>query len=245
MVTAEDIVKIPYTTHPGMRRRTGPLYTANPDPRVLASKQQEDLLWGHDLWGQIKGSEPLVWLAASRLGHCTDAIQELAMTREEDLAIVEGGRLVAIAFYHPSGFVPQKYLGWPLEDIHRKVADSDLLVRATPKIAQALTEQAWQRTVWTVTQDPRLSNHPNRTKPTAAQSLDDLYVRWELQTTEPLNHNSALFLVRVRVEPLKNWPLDLITASINSMSEAVLDYKNLRAIKSLINREAAAVSQMI
>jgi hypothetical protein len=69
--------------------------------------------------------------------------------------------------------------------------------------------------------------------------MSDLYFRWEEQTTEPLSDGaSSLFFVDVHVVPLLSIWNQLgskISQSINSMSEAVLAYKNLVKIKTILN----------
>jgi hypothetical protein len=80
---------------------------------------------------------------------------------------------------------------------------------------------------------------PSYTKPTP-QSIHDLYFRTETQTTVGIGGDICLFFVKVEMHPLLQvWDdpekRTLIVDSIHSMSEAVLDYKNLVHIKKIIN----------
>ena len=68
----------------------------------------------------------------------------------------------------------------------------------------------------------------------------DLYFRTETQTTVGIGGDICLFFVKVNMHPLQQVWEDLskrqwILESINSMSEAVLDYKNLGIIKEIVN----------
>jgi hypothetical protein len=75
----------------------------------------------------------------------------------------------------------------------------------------------------------------------APKVIDDLYFRTEVQTTVPLGDNiHALFSVKVSMIPLKeiwndNEKKDIILASIDSMTDAMLEYKNLKTVKSILN----------
>jgi hypothetical protein len=80
---------------------------------------------------------------------------------------------------------------------------------------------------------------PSYTRPTP-QSISDLYFRTETQTTVGIGGDICLFFVKVNMHPLQQvWDdpnkRQMILDSINSMSEAALDYKNLAVIKRIIN----------
>jgi hypothetical protein len=97
----------------------------------------------------------------------------------------------------------------------------------------------FRRYVWTLTSLPSLSQLPSYVKPTP-QSINDLYFRTETQTTVGIGGDICLFFVKVKMHPLQQLWDDyekrtLIVESIHSMSEAVLAYKNLTHIKSIIN----------
>jgi hypothetical protein len=99
-----------------------------------------------------------------------------------------------------------------------------------------MTEQAsFRRHVWTVTNNPHLSNHPSTRIDTVPQSMDDLYFRWETQTTARVDNDTSLFFVKVDVVPLREVWDQRILDSINSMTDTVLTYKNLHHIKKLLN----------
>lgn len=238
-------IKVPYSTKPTMVRRIGTAFRPCADQDQLAAKRTElsqhgELLWGYSLLGK---DNHLVSRAAQHCGKPhTDNLIELAMCFEEDIAIMHRGRLEAVCFCFPSGWVPKEKLGLTLADIHRPVADSEDLVRVSDKLAKTMADSTiggFQRTVWTVTANPNLNAMPGAHAVPEPRHMDDLYFRWEEQTTEPMTDGmTSLFFVRTHVVPLLSIWTDLgskIQDSINSMSPAVLTYKNLRHIKMILN----------
>ena len=230
-----DFVKTPYTTGPNMVRNTGPVFISPPSQEIIKQKKLELEKYSTDLWAQHDNKA--VERAAKYCGAYTDNIVDLALRLEEDVAVMYQGKLAAICFCFPSGFKPAERVGMMLGDIHKPVADGEMLVRASPGIARVMTEQSsFRRWVWTVTNNPNLSNHPNEKIDEVPQSIDDLYFRWETQTTARVDNDTSLFFVHVNVVPLREVWNQKILDSINSMSDAVLSYKNLHHIKELLNR---------
>lgn len=236
-------IRIPYTTNPGMQRHAGIPFNTSPDPSLIKQKQLELDRWASDLYGttDIAIEHNLIQKAAQITQVCpTDSIVELALQFEEDIAIIHQGVLAAICFCFPSSWIPKERVGLPLSMIHQAVADGALLVKASSRIAETIAMSGpYQRHVWTISTSSDLNQHPKNKKSLIPSSIDDLYFRTETQTTMPLGDNaSALFFVRVETVPLREvWDTQSqeIIDSINSMSDAVLDYKNLRDIKNLIN----------
>ena len=231
-----DFVKTPYTTGPNMVRNTGPVFISSPDQKIIQSKKLELERYSTDLWAQSEHVEKVISKAAEYCNVYTDNIVDLALRLEEDIAVMYQGRLAAICFCFPSGFKPAERVGMLLGDIHKPVADGEMLVRASPGITRVMCEQpSFRRYVWTITANPDLSNHPDNHKNTIPVSIDDLYFRYETQTTARVDDDTSLFFVKVDVVPLRNVWNQKILDSINSMSDAVLEYKNLHYIKKLLN----------
>jgi hypothetical protein len=109
-----------------------------------------------------------------------------------------------------------------------------LLLKSSEKLSQHMNKQTIRRWVWNVTTVPGLSNHPSEERP-LLNDFENLYFRLETQISTPLDESSSLFLVKVDVIPLKNVWDEIILESINSMSEDVLNYKNLSEIKKFLN----------
>ncbi len=231
-----DFVKVPYTTGPNMIKNTGPVFISPPSQDIIKQKKVEIERFGQDLYGQEKGMEKIIARAAEYCNVYSDQVLDLALRLEEDVAVMHQGRLAAICFCFPSGFIPGQRVGMSLGDIHKAVADGDQLVKASPGISRVMTEQpSFRRWVWTITNNPSLSNHPSTKIDTVPQTIDDLYFRWETQTTARVDNETSLFFVKVDVVPLKNVWDRRILDSVNSMSDSVLSYKNLHNIKKLLN----------
>lgn len=235
-----DFVKVPYTTNPNMIRNTGPVFISRPDQKIIQAKKAELEKYGTDLWAQQPGLESVIEKAAKYCNVYTDNIVDLALRLEEDVAVMHQGKLAAICFCFPSGFKPQEIIGMPLSDIHKPVADGSMLVKSSPGIARVMCEQpSFRRWVWSLNINPDLSNHPSTKKDINPTSLEDLYFRVETQTTASVDEETSLFFVKVDVVPLTSiWNKqnsERIKNSINSMSDAVLTYKNLHRVKKLLS----------
>jgi len=231
-----DFVKTPYTTGPNMVRNTEPVFISPPDQKIIQSKKLELEKYSTDLWAQGENLKKVISKAAEYCNVYTDNIVDLALRLEEDIAVMHQGRLAAICFCFPSGFKPAERVGMLLGDIHKPVADGEMLVRASPGITRVMCEQpSFRRYVWTLTANPDLSNHPDNHKNTTPVGIDDLYFRYETQTTARIDDDTSLFFVKVDVVPLRNVWNQKILDSINSMSDAVLEYKNLHYVKKLLN----------
>lgn len=231
-----DIVKVPYTTGPNMIRNTGPVFISSPNLDIIKLKKLELEKYGTDLYAQVDGLEKIISKASKYCNVYSDRIEDLALRLEEDVAVMHQGKLAAICFCFPSGFKPSTRIGMSLGDIHKAVADGETLVRASPGISKVMTEiPSFKRWVWTVTNNPNLSNHPNQKIHQTPLTIDDLYFRYETQTTARVDEDTSLFFVKVDVVPLKDVYTGKILESINTMSDAVLEYKNLTTIKNLLN----------
>ena len=179
------------------------------------------------------------------LGGGSDALLllgALAMSLQEDLVLMEQAPdgLARAALFHvsfPSAWNPSAKVGQDLLALHAPVADNDSLQAAAPRLGQALLAKGpFVRWVWTVTEDPRWRAWPPQ-RPGATPS--PLYFRLERQTTLPLGEGYGLFLIRVQVRPLDDvlavpGRLALLQASLRSMSDDIVRYKNLGAVRSRI-----------
>ena len=98
-----------------------------------------------------------------------------------------------------------------------------------------MCKQSIKRWVWTITTFPELSNFPGFKKPEVSK-IENLYFRLETQTSVPLDSETSLFFIKVEVIPLLTiWNVRILD-SINSMTENVLNYKDLMQIKKLLNK---------
>lgn len=138
----------------------------------------------------------------------------------------------------PSGWNPREKANKTFLEIHEPVPDFDLVNQASDHIARMMvTRGPFIRAVWTIANRPWLNRHPDRCEPWSNETLDDMWYRCERQVTVPVEGQAALFLIRVYMIPLADIFQDQnkkqkIMASMESMSDAVLDYKNLRYVRN-------------
>ena len=242
----EEIVKVPYTTQPRMTRNVGDVFNFSPSRYYLEEKRIQLNRFGFELYGNTSKCE-----IENHIQRCeeflgkpiTGNIVDFAMNFEEDVAIMHNGIMSAICFCFPSSWVPSSALNKTLEEIHRPVADGDQLRRVSYKLAKTMADPvlgSFCRYVWTITKVPELSNHPvvkEKYRDTEL-SFSNLYFRIEKQTTMPLSDGiTSLFFVKVEVYPLSDVWNPVILNSINTMSENILEYKNLKEIKKLLNEK--------
>ena len=232
-----DFIKVPFSNNPTMQKFDGLLFNQNPNKEYLLDKEAQFKKYGADLHGQTKQFKNmnLNKKVTELLGsNQSDSFFETAMKIEEDIAVMHSGKLVAVCFCFPSGWIPSNELNSDLSKLHAPVADNELLIKSSKKLEQHMNKQTIRRWVWNVTTISNLSNHPNIERPKIID-FDSLHFRLETQVSTPLDDESSLFLVKVDVFPLKKIWNEKILESINSMSESVLKYKNLIEIKKFLN----------
>ena len=234
-------VKVPYTVGPDIVKYEGPAFNTHPDPSYLLEKKKELELYGGHICGSIN-NDYLHHLNAFCGFDANTTLPEICVGLEEDVAILKDGHLHTIGFCFPSGFYPTQKLGLSFFDMHLPVGDGESLRRSSEKVSALISKQdaMFRRYVWTLSSLPSLSQLPSYVRP-VPQTVDDLYFRTETQTTVGIDGSICLFFVKVNMHPLQQvWDdpekRTLIVDSINLMSEAVLDYKNLRIIKEIINK---------
>ena len=232
-----DFIKVPFSNNPTMQKFDGLLFNQNPNKEYLLDKEAQFKKYGADLHGQTKQFKNmnLNKKVTELLGsNQSDSFFETAMKIEEDIAVMHNGKLVAVCFCFPSGWIPSNELNSDLSKLHAPVADNELLIKSSKKLEQHMNKQTIRRWVWNVTTISNLSNHPNIERPKIID-FDSLHFRLETQVSTPLDAEASLFLVKVDVFPLKKIWNEKILESINSMSESVLKYKNLIEIKKFLN----------
>ena len=161
-----DFIKVPFSNNPSMQKYDGPLFNTNPDEKYLSEKQLQLKRYGKDLFGQTDQyqSSDLNKKVSQTLGlEGTESLLETAMQIEEDLAVMHNGKLEAICFCFPSGWIPGRELKADLSKLHQPVADNDLLLKSSEKLSQHMNKQTIRRWVWNVTTG--LSNHPSEERP--------------------------------------------------------------------------------
>jgi hypothetical protein len=233
----------PYTTRPSFKRLTGPLFNSQPDSWYIEQKLNEyrsipGLVFQHPT------AEQAVKNTAIKLQLNGNSIFEIGCLLEEDIVVMHEGKLAAAFVAFPSGWSPDEKAMKTLAEIHGPVADGDELRAASNRIAEMMCngQGPWYRYVWTVTTNPKLSNHPIYKAP-EPDSIDDLYFRFEYQTFDTVTvGETSVFLIKTVVKSFKEYvdteeKFCIIKNSIDSMSNNVLTYKNLHKIKRLLNSQ--------
>lgn len=234
-------VKVPYTISADITKYQGAPFNVNPDQFYLDQKKKE-LQHTNGIVAQLSDAELYVKIASAFCGFdAIDKIDFLATHFEEDLAVLHKGELVAICFCFPSGFIPAEKIGQNFYSLHLPVADGETLRSSSDKVSQIIAKKdaMFRRYIWTISSLSSLSQHPSYERPIVS-NIEDLYFRTETQTTVGLGEDVCLFFVKVDMQPLAEVWLDkdkkeIVIASINSMTEDTLTYKNLHHIKQIIN----------
>lgn len=172
------------------------------------------------------------------------SVWELTTRLQEDFVIWapnRSGSLSAqiLSVNLPSGWDPKTKVNKTFLEIHEPVPDFDTVNRAARHIAEMITQKGpFVRYVWTICNSDQLNRHPNLTQDWTNETVQDMWFRYERQVTLPMG-DAALFLIRVYMIPLRQVfrsrkKKAQITESINSMTRAVLDYKNLNYVKAIL-----------
>tara|TARA_B100000989_G_scaffold88020_1_gene63537 strand:- start:3439 stop:4158 length:720 start_codon:yes stop_codon:yes gene_type:complete len=232
-----DFIKTPFNNNPSMQKYSGDLISETPRSSYVEQKINEVSLYGSDLYGETELFKQLNLLEKVEEKLKTkkhNSIKDLSFQIEEDIAVMHKGKLEAISFIFPSGWIPSNALGRNLSFLHNPVADNELLIKSGDKLSRYMCKHTIQRWVWNVTTIQALSNHPKVNRPEIV-SFEKLFFRLETQLSTPLDTYSSLFLVLVEVFPLSEVWDSTILDSINSMSENILSYKKLTNIKKYLN----------
>jgi hypothetical protein len=172
----------------------------------------------------------------------------LSLAFVEDFAIVDGtsATIPWIAACLPSHWAPAAKVGCHFAEVHGPVADNAVLVKAGEHLMQLVCgAERWERFVWNVARSPRLNAHPALADPAPwpADAFDDptaplAWFRSERQTFIPVTaQRQAVFTIGVDCVPLKQ-AIDSperagrLHAAVSSMSDAVLAYRNLAAVRA-------------
>ena len=232
-----DFIKTPFNNNPSMQKYSGSLISETPRSSYLKQKINQAALYGSDLYGETELFQRLNLLekVEEKLKiNKNNSLKDLSFQIEEDIAVMHKGKLEGISFVFPSGWIPSKALGRDFSFLHKPVADNELLMKSSDKLAKYMCKNTIQRWVWNVTTIKELSNHPEVTRPEIV-NFENLFFRLETQISTPLDTNTSLFLVLVEVYPLSEVWESTILDSINSMSESILSYKKLTDIKKYLN----------
>ncbi len=221
-----------------------------------AAEHPDALSWDGDahwaanhLGWSLHGDQPL-GDGPTEIGACLRALPGawrpaalLALAFAEDFALIDGatGLIPWLAVCLPSHWAPEDKVGRHFAQVHAPVADNQTLITASDHLARLVTgHDRWERFVWTIARDPRLDQHPKRSKAppwSSSANADELasvaYFRTERQTFIPMPaQRQAVFTIHVEIQALahaiasREQALALHDA-LASMSPAVLAYRGL------------------
>jgi dimethylamine monooxygenase subunit A len=189
------------------------------------------------------------------IGRCLRGLPEdwrltglLCLAFAEDFALVDGASatILWIAACLPSHWAPEHKVGRHFAEIHAPVADNALLLGAGEQLMRLVCgEDRWERFVWNVSRHPRLNAHPALADPApwqadafADSAAPRAWLRTERQTfiAQPARQRS-LFTIGVDVQPLAQavdtpHKAALLHDAVASMSDAVLAYRSLGAVRA-------------
>ena len=249
----EHVIRNPFDMKPVFNPCEKPKFNANEtDVFIQAQKRIELDNLGENIWFEtpLAVEEELAFKTAQKLGlfnqksdyrvliDC-DNIQQLGLAIEDDVVIMHEGKLEACMVAFPSSWNAGEKMGKTLAELHEPIADNEALLRASNGIMRAMTSgQSYHRYTWGISSLNGYSNHPLYEKP-EFDSLDNLTFRVEHERTATVTQGTtAVFLIHVDTYPLKEvlkTDFGLIKGAIDSMTDSVLEYKNLFKVKELMN----------
>jgi hypothetical protein len=249
----EHVIRTPFDMKPVFTQCENPKFNANEtDLEIQAQKKIELDNLGPDIWFEtdVAKEEKLAERTAATLGlfnqhddyqlftEC-NSIKDLGLAIEDDVVIMHRGKLEACFVAFPSSWNAGEKVGKTLNELHEPIADNEALVRASEGIMRAMSSgQSFHRYTWGISSLSGYSNHPSYERPDF-DSLDELTFRVEHERTATvIKDTTAVFLIHVDIYPLKEvlkTDFGLIKESIDSMSDNVLEYKNLNKVKELMS----------
>ena len=251
----EHVIRTPFDMKPVFTQCKNPKFSANDVDLEIQNQRRIELNnLGQDIWFEtdVAKEEKLAERTAATLGlfnysmdddyqlftECNN-IKDLGLAIEDDVVIMHRGRLEACFVAFPPSWNAGEKGGKTLNELHEPIADNEALLRASEGIMRAMSSgQSFHRYTWGISSLSGYSNHPSYERPDF-DSLDDLTFRVEHERTATvIKDTTAVFLIHVDIYPLKEvlkTDFGLIKDSIDSMSDNVLEYKNLKKVKELIN----------
>ena len=170
----------------------------------------------------------------------------LCLAFEQDFALIDGDDTTIpwLAVCLPSRWAPEEKVGRRFAEVHAPVADSELLIAASERLARLVTgSERWERSVWTISPEGRLDQHPARPGscwPSGDATTDvgaQAHFRHELQTFIPVpGRRQAVFTIRVDSTPLaqalhRRDDALRVHAALASMTPEVLAYRGLDRVR--------------
>jgi len=166
---------------------------------------------------------------AARYAAISDGVQEdfVVLLREGG-----GDRAIAVYVCFPSGWRPERVLGWSFQRIHEPVPDfADSAPVARSLVAAMVERGPYVRFVWTVVAHGELDHHPDEGPGARFESGARGWLRVERQVTVPFPGAAAsLFLIRTYRVPFANLTpsqRETLAQAVRCMPESSARYKGI------------------
>jgi dimethylamine monooxygenase subunit A len=244
-------INVPFRMQPGLRRVAPAAPLTQLDPARPLYREKQSVFGAGESRHCLPGFDagPALDAIAARgmqsdIDWTPDCETPLELAFEEDFAILDGatGTLPWLCVCVPSHWAPEDKLGLDFASLHRPVADNAALIAASQQLVALVTAgDCWERFVWTISPSARHDQHPRRhprnpwpATSDAGEFARQCWLRAERQTFFPVGHGTrqAVFAIHVMLQPLAGavqapGNARRLHDSLASMSQAVLDYKNL------------------
>jgi hypothetical protein len=249
-------ISVPFRMQPGLRQVTANALRLTPLDTASSLYQEKRAVFdAHQSRHCLPAFDPRAALEAIAIlgrqsGVHPDAQDELPveLAFEEDFAVLDGatGTLPWLCVCVPSHWAPEDKLGLDFAAVHRPVADNAALIATSQQLVSLVTAGGcWERFVWTISPSARHDQHPRRRPRPAWPGTRDTdtfarqcWLRAERQTFFPVGRGTrqAVFAIHVMLQPLAEaiqvpGHARRLHDSLASMSQAVLDYKNLTSAR--------------
>lgn len=151
----------------------------------------------------------------------------VVLTRDEE----RQARVSLFSVCFPSGWAPERILGWDFAQLHAPIPAFDAVARSARALTDALLERGpYVRFVWTLSPDADLDHHPSRERQSWSVARTG-FLRVERQLTVPFPEQQAgLFLIRTfcyAFTTLSATERQRLADVLRQSSDAVLRYKGL------------------
>ncbi len=229
-------IQVPYRMRPNMRPLgEGEPITYQDDDYADYIAEKKSIMaqaYGNN-WGPHLRAKVLNYLQCNTMEEAIRRYQEDFVVWAPDMKGRLTIQMASVCF--PSGWAPEEKVNLSFAEIHEPVADNKTIMGAADHIATMITQRGpFVRSVWTVANSPQLNRHPKVKQPWSNETIAQMYYRCERQVTVPLQ-DSAIFFIRTYVVPLSSVNISIIKEAINSMTDEMLTYKDLHAVKEKLN----------
>lgn len=214
-------------------------------------------LANQELFNRLTGEKLVIsdeWIT-EKSGKYVDLFDALCSQVQEDLAVFQltedSDYLAVVHLCAPNHWSPAEKIGKPFDAIHRPVADMEETIKRYPPMLKSIVGfgEPFTRFAWGIGTDNRLNHHPEPPEGVdqrdwegraAVSKEGPIYLRVERQNLIGFQKvNAFLFTIRTyhySVDDLSPFEKQRLWESVQSMSQATLDYKGLNDLLPELER---------